>query len=38
MQLNLQKMMMVLMIISFELKALISVNYEKNACERPSSS
>ena len=29
---------MVLKIIAFEVKALISMNYEKNACERPSTS
>ena len=29
---------MVLKIIAFEVKALISINYEKNACERPSTS
>ena len=28
--------MMVFKIIAFELKILISVNYDKNACERPS--
>ena len=36
MQKNLQKMLMVLKIIAFEIKVLISVNYDKNACERPS--
>ena len=36
MQKNLQKMLMVLKIIAFEIKVLISVNYGKNAGERQS--
>ena len=36
MESNLQKMAMALTIIAFELKALISVSYDKNACEQPS--
>ena len=34
MEWNFQKMFMVLKIVSFELKVLISVNYDKNASER----
>ena len=36
MQEKLEKILSLLKIIAFELKALISVNYDKNACERPS--
>ena len=38
MQENFEKIWMVLKIIAFEIKVLISVNYYKNAWERPSTS
>ena len=34
-QQNSQKILMVLKIIPFEVKPLISLNYDKNACEQP---
>ena len=36
MQYQFQEKLMVLKIIAFEVKPLISVNYDNNACERPS--
>ena len=38
MQQTFQKMLIALKIIAFEVKALAYVNYDKNACERASTS
>ena len=38
MQQNFEKMIIVLKIIAFEVKPLISVNYDKNTCGRPATS
>ena len=36
MQKNLEEMLMALEMTAFKVKLLISVSYDKNACERPS--